>query len=82
MSNVSTNTRKKRRRTYLWNLDISHRDFSDNDETRQPWHNDTLLYLRRVRQLMAIRGLVAEQRLFLTQGNTKSLSHGSRWRVG
>jgi hypothetical protein len=36
MSNVSTNTRKKRRRTYLWDLNISHGDFSDDDEKRQP----------------------------------------------
>jgi hypothetical protein len=57
MSNVSTNTRKKRRRTYLWGLDISHRDFSDDDEKRQLRHNDTFLYLRRVRQPTAIRGL-------------------------
>jgi hypothetical protein len=59
MSNVSTNTKKKRRRTYLWDLDISHGDFSDNDEKRQPWRNDTFLYLRRVWQPTAIRGLVA-----------------------
>jgi hypothetical protein len=59
MSNVSTNTGKKRRRTYLWDLDISHGDFSDDDEKRQPRRNDTFLYLRRVRQPTAIRGLAA-----------------------
>jgi hypothetical protein len=34
LSNVSTNTRKKKGRTYLWDLDISHGDFSDDDEKR------------------------------------------------
>jgi hypothetical protein len=53
---------------------MSQRDYDDNDEKRQPWHNDTFLYPRRVRQLTAIRGLVAERRLFLTQGKKKSLS--------
>jgi hypothetical protein len=57
MSNVSTNTRKMRRRTYLCDLNISHRDFSDDDEKRQPRCNDTFLYQRRVQQPMAIRGL-------------------------
>jgi hypothetical protein len=82
MSNVSTNTGKKRRRTYLWDLDISHGDFSDDNEKRQPQRNDTFLYLRRVRQPTAIRGLAAGRRLFPTQGKKKSLSDGSRWRVG
>jgi hypothetical protein len=57
MSNVSSNTTKKRRRTYLWDLIISHEDFSDDDEKRQPWRNDTFLYQRRVRQPTATRGL-------------------------
>jgi hypothetical protein len=82
MSNVSTNTRKKKRRTYLWDLDISYRDFSDNDEKRQPRRNDTFLYLRRARQPMAIKGLVARRRLFLTQGKEKSLSDSSQLQVG
>jgi hypothetical protein len=60
MSNVSTNTRKKRRRTYLWDLDIPHGDFSDDDEKRQLRCNNTFLYQRRVQQPPAIRGLVAE----------------------
>jgi hypothetical protein len=34
MSNVSTNTRKKKGRTYLKDLDISYRDLSDDDEGR------------------------------------------------
>jgi hypothetical protein len=57
MSNVNTNTRKKRRRTYLWDLNTSHGDFSDDDEKRQPRRNDTFLYQRRVRQPTDIRGL-------------------------
>jgi hypothetical protein len=77
MSNVSTNTRKKKRRTYLWDLNISHEDFSDDDEKRQPQRNDTFLYPRRVWQPMAIRGLAVGQRLFLMQGKKKSLSDGS-----
>jgi hypothetical protein len=81
MSNVSTNTRKKKRRTYLMDLDISHRDSSDDDERRQPRCNDTFLYLRRVWQPTAIRGLVAERRLFLTQGKEKSLSDVSQLSV-
>jgi hypothetical protein len=75
------NTRKKKRRTYLWDLNISHEDFSDDDEKRQLRHNDTFLYPRRVWQPIAIRGLVAGQRLFLTQGKKKSLSDSSWWRV-
>jgi type II secretory pathway pseudopilin PulG len=47
MSNVSTNTRKRSKRTYLWDLNISHRDFSDDDEKRQPWRNDTFIYQRK-----------------------------------
>jgi hypothetical protein len=82
MSNVSTNTRKKRRRNYLWDLNISHGDFSDDDEKRQPRRNDTFLYLRRVRQPTAIRGLAAERKLFPTQGNTKSLSDVPRSGIG
>jgi hypothetical protein len=82
MSNVSTNTRKRRKRTYLWDLVIAHRDFSDDDEKRKPWHNDTFLYLRRVQQPTAIRGLAAERRLFPMQGNTKSLSDVPRSGVG
>jgi hypothetical protein len=34
MSNVSMNTRKKKRRTYLKGMDISQRDFSDDVEKR------------------------------------------------
>jgi hypothetical protein len=34
MSIISTNTRKKRRRTYLKDLDKSQRDGSDDDEKR------------------------------------------------
>jgi hypothetical protein len=36
MSNISTNTRKKKGRTYLKDLDMSQRDFSDDDEKRSP----------------------------------------------
>jgi hypothetical protein len=75
------NTRKKKRRAYLWELDISHRDFSDDDEKRQPRDNDTFLYLRRVRQPTTIRGLVAERRLFLTQGKERSVSDVSQLSV-
>jgi hypothetical protein len=57
MSNVSTNTRKNVRRTYLWDLDVSHGDISDDDEKRQPRRDDTFLYQGRVRQPTAIRGL-------------------------
>jgi hypothetical protein len=55
---------------------------SNNDGEKGPRHNDTFLYPRRVQQLMAIRGLVAGQRLFLTQGKEKSLSDVSQLRVG
>jgi uncharacterized protein YjcR len=34
MLNVSTNTTKKWRRTYLWDLDIPYGDFSNDDEKR------------------------------------------------
>jgi hypothetical protein len=34
MSNVSTNIRKKKGRTYLKDLDISQRDFGDDVEKR------------------------------------------------